>query len=381
MSSHAILAPSSAHRWRYCPGSVMMEIMAPITDDETEQARTGTAAHWVAAELLMGRGQQLPKVAPNGVEIDDEMLEAAAIYVDHVLSIIPAGHPAEFIRIEQPVAIKRVHEQNSGTPDLSVLIPDALALHIWDFKYGHLNVEAERNWQIADYATGLLDFYTPAPPPPGVSWQPSDRRYTINEVHFHVVQPRAFGHPDVKTWVAPASLVRDQLASELRAAALNALSPNATLCPGADHCRDCRARPTCKALQYVVLGLTEMLFKAIPIPLDPEVMGRELSYLKEGFKLYKALIDGLEQQVESMVRRGQRVPGWALEGTTGRLKWTIPDADVIALASAMGYNVAKEPTAITPTQAKRLLPDAVIDACSTRPPGGLKLVKSKGWKG
>ena len=48
--SHALLAPSSAHRWIECPGSVVLSKDIPETT--SEYAEEGTFAHAVAAHCL-----------------------------------------------------------------------------------------------------------------------------------------------------------------------------------------------------------------------------------------------------------------------------------------------------------------------------------------
>jgi hypothetical protein len=47
---HAILGPSSYHRWSACPGSVEAE--APLPNESSEFASEGTAMHELAAIIL-----------------------------------------------------------------------------------------------------------------------------------------------------------------------------------------------------------------------------------------------------------------------------------------------------------------------------------------
>ena len=105
--THSILAPSSAHIWRYCAGSVRMEALYP--EEDSEATRIGTAAHWVASEIFDGRLPLADTTAPNGVIVDDEMIDGSLIYVTDVMSA-----PGELV-IEERVTAKAVHDDCFGT--------------------------------------------------------------------------------------------------------------------------------------------------------------------------------------------------------------------------------------------------------------------------
>ncbi|MRT52349.1 DUF2800 domain-containing protein, partial [Xylella fastidiosa subsp. multiplex] len=50
MSQHAMLSPSSAHRWLHCPASV--PLTRTCKDESSPFADEGTVAHTVAADVL-----------------------------------------------------------------------------------------------------------------------------------------------------------------------------------------------------------------------------------------------------------------------------------------------------------------------------------------
>ena len=51
---HAVLSPSSAHRWIACPGSVALVATAGAPDTGSVSADEGTAAHEMAERILLG---------------------------------------------------------------------------------------------------------------------------------------------------------------------------------------------------------------------------------------------------------------------------------------------------------------------------------------
>ena len=79
---HAFLAPSSAGIWGPggCPASPTVEAQYPEQED-SEKAREGTAAHWVASERLGGRSVAVGELAPNGVVVDQDMIDGTDAYV------------------------------------------------------------------------------------------------------------------------------------------------------------------------------------------------------------------------------------------------------------------------------------------------------------
>lgn len=373
---HAFLAPSSAHRWGYCSGSAWMESQFPDLQDD-EARNLGTGAHWVAQFALAGTPLAEGSLTPNGVAVDRTMRQASALLTcDVEAKLIPYFGDAwrSACKIEHRVDIPLVHpSHNWGTPDVRAWATTSSGqwvLHIWDYKYGYSPVEAFANPQLIDYAAGCL---TEAK----TLWPAFDEaRCTIV---LTVVQPRAY-HADgpVRTWETTATQLAPYIHS-LAMAAEEAASP-APLCrPRPDVCHDCRARSGCKALQDAVyMGLT-MATIATPRVMTDEGLGLEMAMLEDALELMRARYTGLEELVKARLRAGARIPHWMYGAGRGKLAWTRPASEVIALGDLLGLPLAKPPEAITPTQAKALgLQSELLDTYAGYLAGATKLMRDDG---
>lgn len=362
MTAHAILAPSSAARWMACPGSVQMEQQYPETE-ESQDALEGTATHWAAQELFADRVIDIGLVAPNGIALDAEMIEAAEIYYDDVRATL-GEHWRSFVRVESRVYMPRIHEANWGTPDC--FAKPGATIYVWDFKYGHRYVDVFENWQLLDYAEGILAEY-------GLDNGHDDQRI---EFVFRIVQPRCFvGGGPIREWRVNAALLRVYF-TKLQMGAAEAMSANAK-CKTGPQCRDCKARHTCDTLQRAALGYAEEIRAPAAFDLPTHAASYELRTLHRAIEVMKARADGLEEQLLRAAKGGQFVPHFRLEPSKGCERWSVPETEVIALGDLMGISLAKPnvPTAVTPAQARKLGVDAeVTKAYSIIPNGEIKLV-------
>ena len=189
--THSPLAPSSMARTVQCPGSVVMQQRYPEPDGP--EAQEGEAAHWVFAEQVERWPESdvaVGEIAPNGVVIDQEMLDGAAMMAEHCFEKTPGQ------QIEQRVSIAGIHAQCWGTPDARGMVGmnERNWVEISDFKYGHGFVDVFENWQLMCYARGTLDEY-------GIDGQ-AEQSTTFM---LSIVQPRNY-HRDgpIRTWTVPA---------------------------------------------------------------------------------------------------------------------------------------------------------------------------------
>jgi hypothetical protein len=353
MSEHAKYAPSSMYLTVACPGWLQQAALLP-PEQPTEATLEGDAAHWVAAMYAADNAVAPNVKAPNGVEVDEQMIEAAAVWVEAL-----EGFPA---KLETPVHIRRVHPTlNWGTPDARQWNPERKLLRLADYKYGYEFVDEFENWQMLDYAVGACDELNVF----------DDPDVTIE---MTVVQPRYYGAEPIRTWTIKTAGLK-HYAERMREAVRQAES-SAPVRSG-PHCTHCPARVTCHVGRRAGNHAIDFEGRPAPLAADPDTVGHELALVQEFIKRLEARESGLAAMAESMIKSGQRVPNFSLEQKQGRLTWTVDVATVEMSANMVGKSCLKPPALVTPTQAKngRLLDTRVIAAYSDRPMGAFKLTR------
>lgn len=354
MTAHAPFAPSSLSRLMACAGSYELVRHYP-EEEEGQAAKEGTAAHWVAERLLTD-GELVPvgTIAPNGIEVTEEMTEGAELYVRTVRNV--TDDDTDRLLVERKIATY-LHEDCWGTPDAAYWAGE-YHLHIFDYKFGHRFVDEFENWQLLAYAHGMADaaFILDGWPEDG----------STVSVSLTVVQPRCYDRRGpVRTWRITvgelgqyAARIRDRLAAissgELRD------------CVTGPHCYMCPARRGCPALQQAGYLACDIVGQPEPLDLPPQALGLELAYLQRAAELLKQRIAGLEEQATATLQQGTPVPGWHIKSKPGRERWK-SGTNVAALGQLYGIELTKtEP--ITPTQARKKLPDALLlDPMTERP--------------
>lgn len=367
------LRPSGAARWAICAASVQMQEQFPETE-ESDSAREGTACHYVAEQVLRSYvsgnlqlcSDFIDVIAPNGVVIDEAMVEGADLYVMDVLHVCQESGLLQKLQIEQTMQIPRIHaSENGGTPDTWVFNPSNLTLDLWDLKYGHGIVEAFECWQEIDYVVGVLDLL-----------QLDDRYITVN---MHIVQPRGY-HPkgSIRTWTVKGSDLRPY-GNTLHHQGALALQPNPPAQTG-KQCKNCTALHCCQHAHHAALNAIDVggSMSVELIPADQLKLHREI--LKRSSEAIDFRLTSINSQIEALIKQGKSVAGLALDNPLGNLKWKRSDKEIIALGKIMStkekpVNLSK-PGVITPTQAKKLIDGSVISVYADRPKGKTKIVDS-----
>lgn len=235
MSKHALLSPSSAHRWLNCPLAPRLEAQLP--EKTSEYAMEGTTAHSVC-EIAAKKHFKKAKPAEYTRKIkklktsetwDDEMLRTAETYVDHLAERAMKFENEPYIAFEVKVDISDYVPEAFGRCDCVMFGGDTLV--ITDYKHGKgVPVSAESNPQLMLYALGALKLYQPL------------FGSALQTVEIYIDQPRINSY---EGWICP---VKDLLAwgEEIKPKAQMAYMGFGEYHAG-DWCRFCRANGICKA--------------------------------------------------------------------------------------------------------------------------------------
>jgi hypothetical protein len=358
--AHAFLPPSGAAAWVACAMWPTMNRLYP--QDDTPESMEGTAAHDVFAEFLAGRDVAVGASTINGVPVTREMLDGAELYVQTIdADLAKCGATRAELHVEERVAMPGIHPENWGTPDTWHYAANLRQLRIYDYKFGHDFVDEVRNWQLIDYAAGIL----PMLPGP------------VDLVVFVIVQPRNYdnaGH--VRRWtIAPENLA--PYWGRLQAAAAAAHEPQPLATPG-DQCDHCPGAHACKPLQREGMRAATLSMRSAPSPLQPPALALELRTLQRAAKLLKARIGGLEAETFARLQRGESIPGYGLKPTYGREAWRVSVAEAIAIGRVLGHDISK-PGVMTPKQARDLgMPEEVVASIAGADSKGLALVADDG---
>lgn len=292
MAEHALLSPSSAHRWLRCTAAPKFE--AQFEDQSSEYAEEGTVAHAVAA-LVASREIGLISASEYKAELkkiqqkpkfEAEMLNHAKTYAAYIKE-----HHSGLAWLEQRLEL--AGHDIFGTADC-VLVGDG-ELHIVDYKYGKgVEVEAERNDQLRIYALMAYEEYGDL--------------YAPDMIRLSIVQPRIAN--GTKTWTEPIESLLKWAEEVLIPKANEAVSDKRVFAPSENVCRFCKAGSVCRARAKKNLDL----FNA------PEAMTvAEIAELLIKAGDIKSWISSMEAKVFDTLMTGAKVIGWKLvEGRSVR---------------------------------------------------------------
>lgn len=385
---HALLSPSSAHRWMACPASVVLERLVP--NRSSKYADEGTAAHELAAMTLQDRahnceaylGRMLPtKEGAQQFEVDEEMCQYVQTYVDKILE----NAEGNTLLIEQPLSISHItgEPDAEGTGDAVIIYADGDWLEINDLKYGYRPVSANRNKQLMTYALGAVEKYEHLGPfkfirvcihQPRISSRPSEWECTIEELMEFKAEVEAAAQ---RVWsvqrtsklaVAQGMDVLDTFGEDEVGPELN---------PGRDTCQWCNASGICpasgKKVRVDILAEMDDAFDAasqddVKTVIEVEEITTAITTVRtaDNARLARAMaaIEFVESWaksvrgvVEAKLFAGEEVPGYKLvEGKQGNRAW-LDKAEVETALKSMRLGDEKIYTSkiISPTQAEKLL--------------------------
>jgi len=239
MAAHAKLGASSTSRWMTCPGSVRMSEGLPNTS--STHARLGSAAHSLGEICLLNGDLPMEYLdAPHpdpeymDLDVDVNMVDAVAVYVDHIRSY---KIPIDKTNVERRVRLARLGDWAKdlfGTADF--LAVDRQVLLVDDYKHGEgMMVEVEDNTQFMYYGLGgLLSLKDP---------------HAVAQVRTTAIQPRKEHEKGpIRSCTYSVQELLDWGQNVLKPAVLATREPDAPLVPSDKACVFCPAKGICPAL-------------------------------------------------------------------------------------------------------------------------------------
>lgn len=357
--AHARLAPSAAHRWLHCPGSVRLSDGMP--NETSSFAAEGTAAHELCAAALTEGGfvadrlgryvdVKTAKIVDTPEDTDDEnrffeiteeMADAVAMYVDHVKGLAGANSGLD---VEQRLDMTHLHPGIFGTGDATVFDPVGRHLHVCDFKYGKgVAVDADDNPQLLLYAAGAARRLHNA---------------QIEKLTMHIVQPRA-PHPKGPIRSYEIDLLDlFEFEDTLAAAAAETDKPDAAVVAG-DWCRFCPAQPVCPTVRAKRLAAAAEEFGDVGEPIalaPPETLSDEKlgALLREADQIGN-YVKAVQEYAHAQAMAGKMPAGFKLVAKRAVRKWRNDD-EAKAKLLALAIEPFEEPKLKSPAKVESQFP-------------------------
>jgi hypothetical protein len=253
MGQHALLAPSSSHRWLACTPSARLE--AEVRNTESSRfADEGTSAHALGEyKLRKFLGQKVRR--PQSQFDSDELERYTDAYFDFACELIAealARSEDALVLVEQRLDCSEFAPEAFGTADLVIISEGQLDLI--DLKYGRgVRVSSIDNSQLKIYALAILGLY--------------GKRYNIERVRMTIYQPRI---DNITTSELTVDELNEWSETELKPKAQLAYKGEGELVAG-EHCRWCKVGALCRARAERNLDLLKMEFARAELLTDVEI--------------------------------------------------------------------------------------------------------------
>lgn len=352
-------ASNDIPRLMQCGASRAMPVFTPPGMAQSrDDAEEGTAAHWLASQILTGQcsdpSEWVDRKAPNGVYVDADMVDSVTYYTDQIATRPKARWIENTMKLTVFDGLTIVARPDVISDDEN---DRNRRVYIDEFKYGWRIVEPEMNWSmIAQAATFFADRYFDPD-----TW-----------FEFRVHQPRPY-HPIGRTrkWIISAARftdLRNQLITQL-------LTETDELKTG-PHCYKCPSRSFCPALRDAVMQSFDVIESINPDRLDEA----ELSYMMDALTKFDHLLSdyksAIAERITHEINAGKIIRNYRISRREGSLDW-LPgiDAGTLRLLAPPDKAVSKEKP-ITPKQAMKFIPESLVMSLSERKPGGSSLVRS-----
>lgn len=339
--SHAKLSPSTAERWVVCQESLIEpEGDHYIQDDETEFASDGSAKHKLSDWCLNTNSEPidalLAEMSFHGLEVTDDMVDAAQVYVDHVRALQNVDPSYNQIWFESRVYIEDVDDDMYGTLDVALFSEAKRHLIVGDAKFGWEIKLAEGNWQLRSYAIGKTR-------------ELEDLGYEVERITCFICQP-----PDEFNPIKTVEYTREQLHKFARFMK-QAKKGNAV--KAGDHCKRCRRAHICETFDRYV---TETIDEALNNPVDEfnrlvtAKTPQEISDILKKQAAVNTWFAALSGWAKQIILLGGEIPDYELKAGKGNRVYTEPDVAEKTLLERYGEGIYAPRKVRSPAQIEKI---------------------------
>ena len=314
-TTHALLSPSSSHRWLVCTPSAMLESEEPSV--YSPYAEEGTEAHALAEiklSYMLGYindeeyTTRFEDLKLSGKFYSSELNEYVNEYCQEVMTIVKEDYKGINVKVklEDRVNFDDIVPEGSGTSDVIIVGPTFI--HIIDLKFGKgVPVSAIGNPQLKLYALGAIKKYI--------------RECNCQEIRMTIIQPRI---GNIETDFIGINDLNDWAINYVKPRAEMAKRGEGELVPG-EHCKFCKRKGKCKALADKQLAIAQAEFDDVvvennilePRNMSPEVLSRILTIAPKFIDWFK---DVEKYAMTAAINEELKIPGYKIvEGKSVRM--------------------------------------------------------------